>query len=842
MEVEKDFKTVNTINDLEPAFSKFELNVDSIRLTDNPLDDYQRLYLIECASRFNTINFKIEETSYKSRLIYQIEETYKSYLRNVPKSVKQISTLHNRTTLTSDSSEWQARSNSRSEDNIGDALITINDGKNNLADNQVKNKKVLTCLEYSVLNIWTDDSVNEYTNYRIFNISNPQNKFWKEKLGIPSTANNYHLLNGTVIFNRTNNDTNNNINNDISNQNLCNDQKSSDQAFNSNMNDRSIDSDNVVYSITKNKQYKLNNMMYNSDSDRMLINPNNAIIYAPDANYIYIYGIWKLYQDIMIGLITLNRGKADEKDNKVGNEMAKDVCTKEYEMVMVNLFNNSEFAKSTIKDATASNNGCDRSHKKRYIEFKWKSISKNIQTEILDSSRSHLQEYKDFIVTKKFNLNNLPMVQKVRGGFVRIQGTWLHTELARPLCIFFGFPIRYLLVPVFGPQFSIDCEAWFKQRNNPFSLHSIKIHYPKNESLMNCWIRIKKTDNDTKTTITNKTKKKRKVGAKIIQSNISEERAAKGNASQSTLPSHDQKFAPNKYICPVDSNIKSETCIPTTFHSSVPITRASNRSFSFADSSRSAMMHTLSPNDNNYHSQNHFFERNVPSYCNTNNSTSNSFNGGVSTSSHFVISSYNSERPHLTSPNYGTPMKLPPVAYLLNGTNQMANQQHFPTNEYFNISRNNHVVQNRNQNDRLYDFHSGGLFNNNSIQRNHANENVCFTRGLNDSNCHLNNNFKNERNVKEISSNISPISSFNVDASTTAVRLNESCTNNNQPYFSMHRHSTSSVIIPNIDTSKHYNTKYYFDVNLANVLPDENDLKNADANNKSDKGGNAAGK
>ncbi|ODV73728.1 Xbp1p CYBJADRAFT_167736 [Cyberlindnera jadinii NRRL Y-1542] len=48
-------------------------------------------------------------------------------------------------------------------------------------------------------------------------------------------------------------------------------------------------------------------------------------------------------------------------------------------------------------------------------------------------------------------------VRRIRGGFLKIQGTWLPYDKARELAKNFSFNIRYCLVPIFGDSFPDEC-------------------------------------------------------------------------------------------------------------------------------------------------------------------------------------------------------------------------------------------------------------------------------------------------------------------------------------------------------------------------------------------------
>ena len=50
-----------------------------------------------------------------------------------------------------------------------------------------------------------------------------------------------------------------------------------------------------------------------------------------------------------------------------------------------------------------------------------------------------------------------PYIKRVRGGLLRIQGTWMPYLLCKILCRRFCHPIRYELIPIFGSDFPDSC-------------------------------------------------------------------------------------------------------------------------------------------------------------------------------------------------------------------------------------------------------------------------------------------------------------------------------------------------------------------------------------------------
>ncbi|SAM01114.1 hypothetical protein [Absidia glauca] len=75
----------------------------------------------------------------------------------------------------------------------------------------------------------------------------------------------------------------------------------------------------------------------------------------------------------------------------------------------------------------------------------------------------------DMIKTLKHN-PGLPS-KKIRGGLLKIQGTWIPFEAARSLCLRTAWKIRNKLIPLFGPQFSTDCLAPLHPNYRMVALH-----------------------------------------------------------------------------------------------------------------------------------------------------------------------------------------------------------------------------------------------------------------------------------------------------------------------------------------------------------------------------------
>lgn len=85
--------------------------------------------------------------------------------------------------------------------------------------------------------------------------------------------------------------------------------------------------ENATSSLTKNQQFKLTKMDHNLINDK-LINPNNCVIWSHDSGYVFMTGIWRLYQDVMKGLINLPRS------DSVSTSQQQFFCKAEFEKIL----------------------------------------------------------------------------------------------------------------------------------------------------------------------------------------------------------------------------------------------------------------------------------------------------------------------------------------------------------------------------------------------------------------------------------------------------------------------------------------------------------------------------
>ncbi|SCU88531.1 LADA_0E10704g1_1 [Lachancea dasiensis] len=250
-------------------------------------------------------------------------------------------------------------------------------------------------------------------------------------------------------------------------------------------------------SLTKNQQFRLRKIQYSDQRVSRAINPNNCVLWDHQTGYVFFTGIWRLYQDVMQALVSLDR-----PDTTAGSVDRKAHCQLELDYVLSKCFyecaqpvesplhfsrrkssakrgvhrhasvpNVSTSAASSSQSrthhaaATSTASGAPSSSL-HYADIHWHNLDPQLKQSLCRVYREtyHLDRDVEF----------QDLMKRIRGGYIKIQGTWLPFELARALCVRFCYPIRYLLVPIFGPSFPDDCVAWYE--------HYIGLYPPKTVS------------------------------------------------------------------------------------------------------------------------------------------------------------------------------------------------------------------------------------------------------------------------------------------------------------------------------------------------------------------------
>ncbi|QHS73922.1 Xbp1p [Saccharomyces paradoxus] len=408
---------INSFSNMK--YPTFSIDSDTVRLTDNPLDDYQRLYLVSVLDKDSPpasfgAGLNIKRANYKSSIAAQF--IHPNFITGTPDT---------------------------------------GNGEEAAAQN------VLNCFEYQFPNLQTIQSPihEESLLSQLANSAAPHS---------PLHLHGKNILMGKIILPSRSNKT------PVS---------ASPTKQEKRMLSSASRGENATSSLTKNQQFKLTKLDHNLINDK-LINPNNCVIWSHDSGYVFMTGIWRLYQDVMKGLINLPRS------DRVSTSQQQFFCKAEFEKILSFCFyNHSSFTSeesssvllssstssppkrrkstgSTFLDANASSSSTSSTQANNYIDFHWNNIKPELRDFIC-------QSYKDFLINELGpdqidlpNLNPANFTKRIRGGYIKIQGTWLPMEISRLLCLRFCFPIRYFLVPIFGPDFPRDCESWYLAHQN----------------------------------------------------------------------------------------------------------------------------------------------------------------------------------------------------------------------------------------------------------------------------------------------------------------------------------------------------------------------------------------
>lgn len=284
--------------------------------------------------------------------------------------------------------------------------------------------------------------------------------------------------------------------------------------------------------LGKNTAYSIDKFHHFCNVNKRLINKNNMLVWGSQSGFVFFTGIWRLYQDVMRGLILGQRGY---KGNTTAGK-AQEECRYEFEYSVSEAFYNTLEADLGHDDHSNTNPEVNKKRKKRsprngtpgslnnigvkvvlndgisgskcapritkskmnpvtgkieqvneddnykdtdgnieeppkivskikYNDVDWERLSPHLNTMIMDEFKQALvDEYHisgDIINHDVYKVSQL--LQRIRGGYVKMQGTWLPMKLAKMICIRFCFPIRYMLVPMFGPDFPNECQEWYEK-------------------------------------------------------------------------------------------------------------------------------------------------------------------------------------------------------------------------------------------------------------------------------------------------------------------------------------------------------------------------------------------
>lgn len=417
-----------------PRFPVHHVNLDEVVLSDSPLDDYQRLYFGSLGSDEGEGHYKTKIATYKSN----IAESFANPLKVSEETVR----------------------------------------------HQAK-QSVLNCFEYQLPDVLTskETAATEFEKLSATRRKNLQLDRYPQQ-----------VLKAVVIKDG-----------DASNEDV-----------------HVVDPEDVSATLTKNQQFKMRKLDHNLHNNDKLINPNNCILWTRDSGYVFLTGIWRLYQDVMRGLIHVPRTGQEEHDHSL-----QDSCLRSLGMIIdyalyenpkdvtsptsstgfsdrrrrrSSLANETNFATPPSSNSngqsqthppfsaqsqplaqtqlppqsqsgdssgsaghpvSAGGSGNAGSFSTAYTDLHWNNLVRDLKSQMLEMYKDYLIDEKGLGRNEVEDLSITDIIKRIRGGYIKIQGTWLPLEIAKLLCARFCFPIRYLLVPIFGEQFPEECETMF---------------------------------------------------------------------------------------------------------------------------------------------------------------------------------------------------------------------------------------------------------------------------------------------------------------------------------------------------------------------------------------------
>ncbi|SCU90951.1 LAMI_0E04192g1_1 [Lachancea mirantina] len=236
-----------------------------------------------------------------------------------------------------------------------------------------------------------------------------------------------------------------------------------------------------VNCLTKNQQFKLRKIQYSDQrqhSQSQIINPNNCVLWDHQTGYVFFTGIWRLYQDVMHGLSTLYRRAPDAVDRRLQCQLELDYAVarcfyenphatgapdwhhrrrysaakRPYRQQQPPVRPGPALSATAGGSAGGSSGGNSGVH---YSDVHWYNLDPDL--------KAHLCNVYKATHGLQGDLEFQNLMKRIRGGYIKIQGTWLPYEVCRELCVRFCYPIRFFLVPIFGQSFPRECAEWYEK-------------------------------------------------------------------------------------------------------------------------------------------------------------------------------------------------------------------------------------------------------------------------------------------------------------------------------------------------------------------------------------------
>ncbi|SMN22217.1 similar to Saccharomyces cerevisiae YIL101C XBP1 Transcriptional repressor that binds to promoter sequences of the cyclin genes, CYS3, and SMF2 [Maudiozyma saulgeensis] len=538
-----------------PAYS---LKFDNIRLTDSPLDDYQRTFFIALYQKFYSQNSiktpetSIEELNLKQLNISTNEYVVNSFVTSENFTISNLNDLSNSTTDVNNNNSNIAikniiKSNESPQHNEVNCEVLDNKIKINKNTKTVK----LNCCEYHLPNLRINTRFRDNNEIRLKN---------EQEQICP--------LDGSL---------------DLSKASLKKIPVSIKNKLQ--LNKDSLKRQLMDCSLSFNQSDEFSNNHSHSSSE-----PNDYIMWDHNTGYVNMTTILNIYEDIMKGLISCKRIEANEQQNG----KLQRYCRQMYHAIMPNnvrKFDDLEarcilredgcispgISSSSVQMDKSNNNNKSNNLLASPLgkidntnDISQEPRQSRISVKVEQDSYTSNLNYRQFFIPqhsprlnnisfKKFVINlvknhNIPpwrivfanmsypiLVQNIIKGPKETQGIWIPIGVARRICSGFCYPIRYFLVPLFGNDFVTLCQermTMFLITCNSFTIKKMS-KTPKDKP--NC----KKKPSNSQKTQTNS-----QVMKSIVVSSCSPPPLVRGGKvlSDSTIPRKRQNIPNNQSI------------------------------------------------------------------------------------------------------------------------------------------------------------------------------------------------------------------------------------------------------------------------------------------------------
>ena len=350
-------------------YPAFKIDLENVNLTKSPLDDYQRLFFTSLLAKHHA-QANNDGNSDPNLLLDLFNRaigiklsTYKSntaqYFNDPPYFINNTSQSTTANGLTKQGTSGNKLGLNQSQHLLlpssvpgGASELKRNGNETATKSRKRAHKNNLECFEYQL----PDVRLN-LGNYTEFDPELSQTDiakipdFIQEKLCIGNNpeggdGRSGQLIEGRVVFDQSqqgkvsppssSSADSDSKSSDELNVGSCSNQQSQSQLP---LHRQSRDV-NESGTLTKNQEFKLKKMDHNFEANDKLINQNNCILWGHKNGFVFLTGIWRLYQDVMRGLILSKRFTHLNKElsHSTKNKLLQERCRYEYEYIMAYAF------------------------------------------------------------------------------------------------------------------------------------------------------------------------------------------------------------------------------------------------------------------------------------------------------------------------------------------------------------------------------------------------------------------------------------------------------------------------------------------------------------------------